>query len=46
VRETLGADGFAEVGDGGRVAEEVLEAHGFSLGHGGAFSFQLSAFSC
>jgi hypothetical protein len=31
--KTLGANAFAEVSDGGRVAEKVLEAHELSLEH-------------
>ena len=37
---------LAEVGDGGGVAEEFLEAHGKRIEHlKAAFSFQLLAFS-
>ena len=40
VGKALGADGFAEVGDGGGVAEEILEAHGMRIEHSkAAFSF-------
>jgi hypothetical protein len=31
--EAPGADAFAEMGDGLRVAEKVLEGHGLSLVH-------------
>jgi hypothetical protein len=33
VRKAPGADALAEMGDGLRVAEEILEAHGLSLVH-------------
>jgi hypothetical protein len=36
VGKAPGADALAEMGDGGRVAEKVLEAHGSSLVHFGA----------
>jgi hypothetical protein len=31
VGKTAGTNAFAQVRDGGRVAEEVLESHGLSL---------------
>ena len=41
VRETLGADGFAEMRDRGGVAEEVLEAHGMRIVHLGELILRL-----
>ena len=38
--EPVGADSLAEVRDGGGVPEEVLEAHGMSLGHFAGSGFE------